>query len=261
MFVYDLIPGASGFANLGVDVDSNSNNAFDITSIAPFNQIHLNSGVYHDPLMGQSGVIRYSRQRAAFQMSVDGGLTFNDVPTSATVVTSVGVIGGADLTGNVDLSSSASGFLVIGDTGGASPITFNVDQLGLSGLWRFPAQGFNGSIVNALTDFNGTTAQGVINVVGASGIVADIIGQTLTITPGPSGGFTTMHVQAFSAATIWTVQHNLNTVNVVFNVYNNANPCNLIIPDQVVITNANAFAVKFNVAQAGRIIVIGSRGI
>lgn len=261
MQVYDLIPGASGFANLGVDVDSNAQNAFDITTMIPFNHVHMISGVWHDPIMGQSGVVRYNRQQAAFQVSVDGGLTFSNIATGATVVTSVGVLGGADLTGNVDLATNASGFLAITDTGGASPLIFSVNTLGLSGLWAFPAQGFNGSVVNSLTDFNGTTAQGVINVVGASGIVADIIGQTLTITPGPSGGFTTMHVQAFSSATIWTVQHNLNTTNVILNVYNNANPCSLIIPDQVVITNANAFAVKFNVAQAGKVIVIGSRGI
>lgn len=260
MQVYDLIPGASGFANLGVDVDSNATNAFDITSIAPFNHVHLMSGVFHDE-SGQSGVLRYNRQRSSFQMSVDGGLTFNDVATGATVVTSVGVIGGADLTGNVDLSSSASGFLVIGDTGGASPITFNVDQLGLSGLWRFPTQGFNGRVVNALTDFNGTEAQGVINIVGTSGIVADIIGQTLTITPGPSGAFTTMHVQAFSAATTWTVAHNLSTVNVVYSIYNNANPATAIIPDTVALTNANSMLIKFNAPQAGKVVVIGSRGI
>lgn len=261
MQVYDLIPGASGFANLGVDVDSNAQNAYDITSLAPFNHVHMISGVWHDPIMGQSGVVRYNRQQAAFQVSVDGGLTFSNIATGATVVTSVGVIGGADLTGNVDLSSSASGFLVIGDTAGASPVTFNVNTLALSGLWAFPAQGFNGSIVNSLTDFNGTTAQGVINIVGTSGIVADIIGQTLTITPGPSGGFTTMHVQAFSSAISWAVQHNLNTVNVVVSVYDNSNPGKLIIPDLVALTNANSLKVQFNSPQAGKVIVIGSRGI
>jgi hypothetical protein len=261
MQVNDLIPIASGFANLGIDVDSNAQNAFDITTLAPFNQIHLISGVYHDPIMGQSGVIRYSRRTAAFEVSVDGGLTFNSLVTGATTVTSVGVVGGANLTGDVDLAPTASGFIVIGDTGGASPIIFSVDQLGLSGLWGFPAQGFNGSVVNAITDFNGTSAQGIVNIVGASGIVADLIGQTLTITPGPSGGFTTMHVQAFAAATTWTVAHNLNTVNVVVNVYDNGNPAKLLIPDGVLLTNANSLSVKFNALQAGKVIVIGSRGI
>lgn len=253
----DLVPSTSGWSNLGVDVGTNGQNAFDITSINPFNNVHLVSGVFHDPLHGQSGVLRYNRQQAAFQVSVDGGLTFQNL--SAGGVDSVGVIGGANLTGHVDFASNASGFIAITDTGGASPLLWAVDNLGLSGLWRFPTQGFNGRVVNALTDFNGTEAQGVINVLGASGIVADIVGQTLTITPGPSGGFATCYVQAFSAATSWTVNHNLNTPHVTYSVWNSLGRA--IIPDTVGINNSNTLTVSFNSSQAGKIVVIGCRDI
>lgn len=255
----DLIPSVSGFSNLGVDVSSNGQNAFDITTITPFNNIHLVSGIYHDPLHGQSGVLRFNQQQGAFQVSINGGLTFTNL--SAGGVDSVGVIGGANLTGNIDLASVASGFIAITDNAGASPIFFAVNTLALSGLWGFPAQGFNGSVVNRLTDFNGTSAQGVISIVGTSGIVVDLIGQTMTVTPGPSGGFATCHVQAFSAATTWLVSHNLNTPHVIVSTWDNSSVANEIMPDRVRVTNANQLTISFNTAQAGKAVVIACRDI
>jgi hypothetical protein len=257
----DLIPSTSGHSHLGIDTGTNGPGSFDISTLTPFGHVVMLSGILLDPILGQSGVIRYSRQAAAIQISVDGGLTFNDLVTGATTVTSVGVIGGANLTGNIDLATHASGFLAITDTAGASPLVFSVDHLGLSGLWQFPTQGFNGRVVNALTDFNGTEAQGVINVVGTSGIVADIIGTTLTITPGPSGGFATGHVQAFASANIWTVTHNLNTPHVVVSVWDNADPCAQIIPDRIRVTTPNVVVISFNTPQAGKVVVLGCKNI
>jgi hypothetical protein len=251
----DLIPSVSGFANLGINVSSNGRDAFDITTLRPFGHIHLVSGVYHDPLLGQSGVIRYNRATPAFQVSLDGGLTFQDVVTGATVVTSVGVIGDVNLTGNVDFATRASGFMVIEDTGDASPLLWAVNTLGLSGLWRFPTQGFNGRVVNALTDFNGTEAQGVINVVGASGIVVDIIGQIMTITPGNTLPKT--FAQTFASSLLWSVAHNLGTADVLVAVYDDSTPRVMILPDNIVLTDSNTVSVFFNTTQAGRVVIIG----
>lgn len=249
----DLIPGSSGQAHLGVN--GGVGDAFNITTLTPFGHIHMNSGVWHDPMTGQSGVLRYSQAAGAFQISIDGGRTFNDLVTGATTVTSVGVIGGANLTGNIDLASQASGFLAIYDTGGASPINFAVDHLGLSGLWRFPTQGFNGSIVNELTDFNGTKVQGSVSVVGASGIVVDIIGQIMTITPG--NALPRTFAQTFGAATSWTATHNLGTADVSVDVYDASTPRLAIIPDSIAITDSNTVTVTFNIPQAGRIVISG----
>lgn len=249
----DLIPGSSGQAHLGVN--GGVGDAFDITTLAPFGHIHMNSGVWHDPMTGQSGVLRYSQAAGAFQISVDGGKTFTSLVTSAGTVTSVGQLGGANLTGDVDLASKGSGFISITDTTGASPILFAVDHLGLSGLWRFPTQGFNGSIVNSLTDFNGTTSQGAITVVGASGVYVDIIGQTMTIT----GAATSIKsfAQTFVAAVTWTVTHNLNTADVTVDVYDANTPRVAIIPDAIAITDVNTVTITFNVAQAGRAVITG----
>jgi hypothetical protein len=254
----DLVPTVSGRSNLGVDVGVNGPNAFDITSIRPFNHVHQISGVFHDPFYGGSGVLRFSDPLNCFEVSVDGGLTFNCLTSTANTVSSIGVIGDANLVGDVDLAVPASGFLAIFDTGDASPINFAVDQLGLSGLYDFPTQGFNGRVVNALTDFNGTEAQGVINVVGASGIIADIVGQTLTIATAFGNGVATCFAQTFTASTTWTVTHNFGTEDVQIEVFDSASvPKNVLIPDGIEVTDSNTVTITFNTAQAGQAVIIG----
>lgn len=257
----DLVPVSSGFSNLGVGVGPNGQNAYQLSGpnpvLRPFNQIHQVSGVFHDALYGQSGVLRYSRAASAFQVSVDGGLTFNDINAGGSVA-SIGQIGGANLTGNIDLATQSSGFLAITDNGGASPIFFAVNHLALSGLWNFPTQGFNGRIVNSLTDFNGTTAQGALSIVGTSGVIVDIVGSTITIgTNVDTGNVARCFANTYSSATSWTVTHNLNTTKVIVSVYDGASPANEIIPDAIELTNANNVTVRFNVAQAGSVVVMG----
>lgn len=255
----DLIPSVSGRANLGVDGGPNLH-AFDITSIRPFNHIHQVSGVFHDPYLGQSGVLRFNLQQACFEASVDGGNTFQCLLTEATVggVTSVGVLGDTNLTGAVDFASPASGFIAIEDSSDASPLLWSVDQLGLSGLWDFPQQGFNGRVVNALTDFNGTEVQGVVNVVGASGVIVDIVGQTMTIATNTDvGSVARCYAETFGAATSWTVNHALATSDVSVMVLDDSSPRVEILPDEVEITDANNVTIRFNVAQGGRAVIMG----
>ncbi len=73
--VGDLWPAASGTASLGVDQTTGPEGGFS-TEIRPFNHIHLTSGVWHTHLLCQSGVIRFSQVLQAFEVSVDGGLTY-----------------------------------------------------------------------------------------------------------------------------------------------------------------------------------------
>jgi len=253
----DLIPSASGAASIGIDQGVNAGE-FDITTLAPYLQIHQISGVFHDPLQGQSGVMRFNHQAAAFEVSVDGGASFAQLSAGAGV-DSVGVLGDTNLTGNIDLASAASsGFLAIFDTANASPIQFAVDQLGLSGLWDFPTQGFNGKVVNSLTDANGTESQGTISLVGASGISVDLVGQTLTIGPAIGGGLATCYSESFTASTSWSVTHNLGTADVSVTVFNSAGvPRRIIFPDGISISSVNALTVNFNTPQAGEVLVMG----
>lgn len=256
----DLVPTTSGFANLGVDVGPNAQNAFDATDLAirPFNHIHQVSGIFHDPLHGQSGVLRYNQNLACFEISVDGGRVFACLASAGNTVTSVGVGGGNDLTGDVDFVFPVSGFILIEETGGASPLSWSLDHIGLSGFWDFPAQGFNGRVVNALTDFNGTEVQGVVNVVGASGIIVDIIGQTMTIASDVEvSSLARCYSETFTALTSWVVNHALDTEDVSVMILDDSTPRVKILPDEIEITDADNVTVRFNVAQAGRIVVLG----
>lgn len=252
----DLLPTSSGFANLGVNLNGSDQSAFDATdgAIRPFNHIHQVSGVFHDPLHGQSGVLRFNQNAGAFQVSVDGGLTFQSISAGAGV-DSVGVLGDANLTGNIDLASAASsGFLAIFDTGDASPIQFAVDQLGLSGLWDFPTQGFNGRVVNALTDFNGTEAQGVLQFLGVSGIIVDIVGQTVNV--GPANALPRCYAATFSATPTTVISHNLNSSNVMVQFFNDGTPRLQLLPDLVSISDANTVGVRFNTNQDGLVVIM-----
>ena len=80
----DLYPRSSGSASLGAEQVGVCGFTDDIR---PFCHAHINSGVFHDPLQGQSGVIRYSRNLSAFEASVDGGLTFDVMMTSGQIDT------------------------------------------------------------------------------------------------------------------------------------------------------------------------------
>jgi hypothetical protein len=210
----DLVPSVSGFSNLGVDASSNAQNAFDFDGIRPFGHMHLNSGVFHHATATgwESGVIRFNSQLSCFEVSVNGGISFGCVATTNNVVTSVGVIGDADLSGDVDFASPASGFVVIEDTGDASPLLWSINTIALSGLWNFPANGFDA----VPTCFN----------------------------------------QSFTDSTSETVTHNLNTQNVIVQVYNNDASPMQILPDQIAITDANTVTVTFNTEQSGHIVVI-----
>jgi len=86
--VGDLWPAASGSSSLGVD----QTNCCPIgTEIRPFNHVHMNSGVWHDPSYGQSGVLRFSQRLDAFEVSIDGGLTFDLLPASGQIQESINV--------------------------------------------------------------------------------------------------------------------------------------------------------------------------
>jgi hypothetical protein len=122
----DLVPTHSGFANLGVNVNENAQNAFDITSIRPFNHIHMISGVFHDSLYGQSGVLRFNQPLNCFEVSIDGGLTFDCLLTSL------------DGSGLNSINGALGPFITIDGANGATILTdgntLTVDVSGLSGI-------------------------------------------------------------------------------------------------------------------------------
>lgn len=242
----NLLPATSGISNLGSDFTSNGV----LEALTPYNRVHMMSGIFHDPLSGTSGVLRFN-PAGQFQVSLDGGRNFSNVRVGS-AVTDIGVLGGPAISSSVDLAVPASGFMTIQDTAGSSPLLFSVNVNALSGLWRFPSQGFNNQVVNSLTDGNGTTSHGAISVTGASGIVVDIVGQNMTIAPGNA------IVRGYSEyifSDTANIQHNLNTNNIVVNVYN---PDNEKITDYTVkITSVNGFTITLATQAEGNVVVIG----
>ncbi len=258
--VNDLIPAASGSASLGIDSAGSSiagQTAFDIATLNPFLHIHSVSGIYHDALHGASGVIRFNKNLDCFEVSNNGGVSFDCLVTTSTAggVATLGATNGTALTGAVTLDAPVSGLLIIDDTGGASPITFSLDVPGLSGLFDFPTQGFNGSIVNDITDDNGTTVNGSLTFTGASGVVVDALPDG-TVTFSLGNQVPRCYTETFAGAlTTWTVTHNLNTSEVIVMTYDTANMW--FLADKMETTDVNTVTIAHNVAQAGRVIVIG----
>lgn len=102
----DLYPHASGSASLGVEQNGICSPTNDIR---PFCHLHITSGVWHDPVQGQSGVIRFSVAHNAFEVSVDGGLTFDLLPASGQIDTFVDLQEAYDNGNEIDQTSKAAG--------------------------------------------------------------------------------------------------------------------------------------------------------
>lgn len=62
-----------------------------------------------------------------------------------------------------------------------------------------------------------------------------------------------VHTQAISSDT-WTVTHNLNTLNVIVQVYDGSN--NVVIPDTIVASTVNTVTVTFGTAVTGKAVVL-----
>lgn len=80
----DLIAQASGNASLGAEM---TNGGF-TGEIRPYAHVHMNSGIFHDPMHGYSGIIRYDNsllynllevgiaKNHGLEISIDGGLSY-----------------------------------------------------------------------------------------------------------------------------------------------------------------------------------------
>lgn len=67
-------------------------------------------------------------------------------------------------------------------------------------------------------------------------------------------GSSYIHTQG-SASTSWAITHNLNSSNVLVQVYDGSN--SFIVPNSIVITSNNVVTIGFTVAQAGKAVIAG----
>jgi hypothetical protein len=65
------------------------------------------------------------------------------------------------------------------------------------------------------------------------------------------------HTQG-TAGTSWTVNHNLNNLMPIVQVYDSSNK--MIIPGEIILTNANTATITFPTAQTGKVVVVNGDG-
>lgn len=173
--VGDLWPFASGTSSLGVD-QINGQGGFS-REIRPFNHVHMNSGVWHDPT-GGSGIVRFDRKNNAFVVSVDGGIAFplflgaNPDPAAAA--------GSASVRGDSDLSIVTENLLVMRGLGAC-------------------IVGSDGNVTIKSEDFSVTMRAAAKNGDGhLSDLICSAIGQT-RFTPFDGSGVLTYEFGPFEA--------------------------------------------------------------
>ena len=85
----------------------------------------------------------------------------------------------------------------------------------------------------------------------ANGNTIKINGSWTATAGAPVNGFASAYT-----GTVWTVNHNLGTVDVIVNIVEDGSPAKVVYPLTTEITNANTVTVRFNETVTGRAIVI-----
>lgn len=169
-----------------------------------------------------SGFVSGVQQQIEAKLAVSGQELLNTLNVSgqtilSSVVGSVGVFGGADIQGDVDFADP-SGFLVWGDTAGASPITASIDTHALSGLWGLDQINVNKNNIDSKPD----KYYAYFNNFG-------------------SGYF----------------NHGLNTQLLTWNVYASGTTVEAIDPDRFRVMDENHIFLKFNSPETGFVVIMG----
>lgn len=216
MKVSDLIPTASGEASLGVNSGPNEG-AFSASSIAPFNHMHMLSGVIHDPLTGQSGVIRFSQAAGAFQGSIDGGRTFFNIGTTLAYAQSFTNALYQTITHNLNTTD------VIVQVKDQSNEVLTPDNIIIVDA-------------NNITIVFSTPQSGRVTVLGTGGTLL------------------TTFSQAFVSQQTWNVVHNLNSTILQVSVIDTSN--SFITPTDIKIVDANTISILWVDPQSGTVSII-----
>lgn len=98
----------------------------------------------------------------------------------------------------------------------------------------------------------GFSQSGVLGVNGIS--VEQIDGNFIVDGAALSGVSVTKFSESFSGITSGIFSHNLNTLDVLVQVYNDQR--HMILPDRIIVENFNQVSVIFNRPQSGKVVII-----
>lgn len=195
----DLLPQQSGSASIGVATNGLGNF---IDNIKPYAHVHMNSGVIHDPIGGQSGVLRFSRgvgivnvlgtsvRTEAFEVSTNGG---KDFPLGISTPDNHVILRSPDA-GNKHFFILASGNINILSQNNCNIL--GLDEIHLDGAQVVLNAVGNNSIVDILSEGNiegvanaDVLLRGVSDVqLSAGSLLGDGLGGSINLSPyGGSG--------------------------------------------------------------------------
>lgn len=100
----------------------------------------------------------------------------------------------------------------------------------------------------------GTGGSGVI---GVNGITVEQVGGNYVVDGAALSGFTTSKFAAsFSSISSGLFTHNLGTLDVLVQIYDNGSPRRAIMPDDIIVENTTQISLIFNTPQTGRVVVV-----
>lgn len=164
--------------------------------------------------------------------------------------------------GDIDFDTTyfdfSSGKLVPADTGVTAGTyanaTVEVDAKGrvISASANPLASGYNQIQDNG----SNVTKRNTLNFTGSGVSVSDVGGKTEVSIAG-TGSLAYTHTQG-SASSTWTITHNLNSVNVQVQVFDNSSPAEEIQYDTLTITDANTVTITFTTSVEGKATVFAA---
>ena len=174
------------------------------------------------------------------------------------------VIGNADFDSDVQVD----GNLTVGGTLNATISTQNISDITTTSPTAGQRLQYNGS---AWINVNDASAFAKVAVAGQTTVNADDNKDTLNIAAGAGINITTdattdtvtiakdvqdtyIHDQSVGATT-WTVTHNLNNERPIVQCYDTTGE--MIVPETITITSANALSIVFGASQTGKAVVAG----
>jgi hypothetical protein len=120
------------------------------------------------------------------------------------------------------------------------------------------SSGGSGGSTSGITSINGQTGPAIV-IVGVNGITVTAGGNQILIDGAGASGTTSgasKFAASFSSISSGLFTHNLGTLDVIVQVYDNGGPRRAIMPDDIIIENTNEISIIFNSPQSGRVVII-----